>query len=105
MYIDIILVFLILSSLLMILSALKIKEAFCSKEDVTIKYGDIEKCFQKGKYINTTQMFPDKKKCVIDPGFNNVDIYADSDFNTHLYTLKPEQNTDVMCKPGSIKVY
>lgn len=104
MYIEIISMFLILSFLLMIVSALKIKESFCTKDDVIIKYGDEEKCFQKGSYANITHMFPEKKQCLIKTGFNKLDVYADTNLNTYLYSLPAEYNTYVMCKPGSIRV-
>lgn len=102
---EILVMFLILLGLMTILSALKVKESFCMKEELSITYDGKESCFKQGNYTNTKDIFPVKKQCQLQSGNNIVKVYADTDFNKHLYTLDPESVVDVPCKPWSFQVY
>ena len=74
-------------------------------EEVSVNYNNNETCFNSGNYGDTTSLFPNRGQCVINTGFNHLDVYADPDFGKFMYTLPPGTTTTVPCKPGSVKIY
>lgn len=101
----IIIIFSLLICLLLLLAYLKVREGFCLSQEVTINYNNKDTCFTPGNYNQTNVLFPDVKECKINTGFNTIDIYKDTNFNTYLYTLHPGTDKVVSCNPGSLKVY